>query len=125
MTLLLSFGPRADPCGERDRLDKRDPVTASLAALLDAGYTAIGPRHVTTADLIRATDSRGNAELRAALIEFAGDNRGGINAKSLGQTLRAFENRIIDGCSLVCYGTRKNVVLWGIKREPTPGQRIR
>src|SRR5664280_984500 len=99
------------------KLDARDPVESNLNALLTHWYAGFGERRVTAAEVVREAkqENSGNAELLAVLAEFADDQKGGINTKSLGHTFRKFDGRISGGLCLSKVDERSGVALWQVQ----------
>lgn len=102
-----------DPCRTRDAIEDADPVRRKLKALLSAWHTTFGERPVTVAQAISETVRR--EALRDALEELALD-RGTINARIVGNTLRKYERRIESGLRIEAAGTHRHAVLWRVTR---------
>lgn len=98
---------RTDPCETMNKARAEDPITSALTNLFTAWYDAVlGNAHTVAAvkGVANLNDPHGaliNANLREALMDVAGDRRGGVDSQKLGIFLKRYEGRIIAGLKLM------------------------
>jgi putative DNA primase/helicase len=95
-----------NPIDSIDLLKASDPESERLSLLFEALWSRYGSQWISVSDLVRdaemdATFSQVPSALKDALVEIAGDGRGGINRKTLGWQLKHFDGRIVNGFCLI------------------------
>jgi hypothetical protein len=124
----------ADPCLTTERLRETDPGVGNLRAVVTAWLETFGEQPVTARQAIdRATFTVNgqltNESLHEALTAVAGD-KGGINARRLGNWLRKHDGRVIDGFRIQRDGDDGHgIVCWKTTRvrsetDSHPGFRV-
>lgn len=97
-----------DPVSCMEQARKLDPERAACSELVRLWENVIGlDQRVTAAEIIKsANELKSQNEfqvprLRELLIEQAGDNKGGIDARRLGRWLQQINGRIYDGFRII------------------------
>jgi hypothetical protein len=112
-----------DPTATMDRLRKRDPVLASLTAVLHAWRAAFAFEPVTVRKAIDAADEK--PQLRDALMAVAGRS-GKIDARALGSWLAHHAaDRVVtlsddlatEAVAMEACGSKQGVALWQLTRR--------
>ncbi|MCX5922143.1 MAG: hypothetical protein NTX86_02345 [Candidatus Dependentiae bacterium] len=117
----------ADPCESRKDIENSDPVRILLSSLFTAWHVLVGSKEVKIKDLVEevaplsanteaSTNTEAHETLREIFLEWAPDNRGGINQRSLGKKLAYYKNRIESGFRLEQSGTHQGTSLWRMKK---------
>lgn len=99
----------ADPCATREGIEATDPVREALRALLGAWHAQFDDAGVTVKAAIDAATR--SQDLRAAMEAVAGD-KGGINARVLGNFIARHERRIEGGLRFERGRSRGGVAYW-------------
>lgn len=113
---------RPDPVETMNAAREDDPIKTSLAFLYSTWREATLDNSKTAGELVTLATSQGfegfaYPSLNEALISFAGDRSGRIDARTFGTKLSKHKDRVIDGLKLVNTGkTRTNQQLWKIER---------
>lgn len=119
---LLWLG-QPDPLKGRDQMERDNPETAKLKALLVAWHLAFGKREVTTKEAIHEALPEYSGKDAVSKVpalydiltdEFA-DRDGKLSARRLGEYLSKYKKRIEAGVCIEIVGTRDRYALWGIK----------
>jgi Toprim domain-containing protein len=106
----------SDPVDVIERAKRSEPERMKLAAVLRAVHALKADGRWRTADLIELTVN-GNATLRDALTEVAGD-RGAINSRMLGRWIERQAGRHCEGMWFQKAGIRSGNNLWHVKGKP-------
>lgn len=105
-----------------------DSSAEAHRTLVLSWYSAYSNAHKTVREILDAMafevfgGSSGSSDsdidqMRQALIELCGDNRGEINARRVGWKLRQFNGRIVDGLRIErVEGTSRAGVVWRVER---------
>lgn len=113
----------ADPVETMNKARADDPVAASLLTLLHAWHEVAGSAPLRTGEVVNLAEARDpvtqawrHVELRDALVETAGDPKGGISSRRLGHFLGRHKGRIVDGLKLSEAGddTHNGQKLWKV-----------
>lgn len=88
-----------------------DTRLSATAAILTIWHEIIGPRRITTNELIETAGSPTNADLRHALLAVA-EKRGAIDPRLLGWWLTKNRDRIVAGLRIVRDGEVHKVATW-------------
>jgi putative DNA primase/helicase len=99
----------ADPCATREGIEATDPVREALRALLGAWHAQFDDVGATVKAAIDAATR--SPDLRAAMEAVAGD-KGGINARVLGNFISKHERRIEGGLRFERARARGGVTYW-------------
>jgi hypothetical protein len=102
----------ADPCSTRKNIETKDPVRAALKALLSARHDHF--KEATTVKDAVKSDEKDAATLHAAMENVAGE-KGGINARRLGNFIAKHERRIEGALHFERAGDRQGVALWQVR----------
>ena len=114
-----------DPCQTRKMVESRDSIREDLGMLLEAWHEMFGSDGQTIAtaaalvsrsdDLTDISDDGDRKRnLRDAILNVAGDNRGNINVRRFGKYVSGIEGRIEDGLKFVRSGTQKRAIRWSV-----------
>ncbi len=105
----------ADPCGTLAAVEKSDPDTRTLRALLRAWRNAFGDRATTVKAAAEAATGRdaGETGLSEALTQFV-EKDGKVNTRQLGNYLSRQRERIEGGLFIEEAGLRQSVALWRV-----------
>jgi hypothetical protein len=112
-----------DPVVGRRHVEASDPVHQKLVGLLTTWRAAVRSTALTTAEIVRASDSSTpQAEaLRGALFEIAGTPNGVISLRSLGRFIARHVDRIEGGLVLRRDRPRHGgATAWRVENAPSP-----
>jgi hypothetical protein len=115
----LTHAGYADPCGTLAAVQKSDPDTRTLCALLRAWRDTFGDRAATAKAAVETAGGAatgrvtGGTALSEALTPFTGKD-GRVNTRQLGNYLSAQRERIEGGLFIEEAGSRQGVVLWRV-----------
>ena len=108
-----------DPCETRERLESNDPIKQSLGAVLSLWFAAYQSQGKTAAEIAESCELSQNADLKHALMDIAVSKRGdSIDAKRLGQWVKRYLNRVVDGLRFEQAGQDSNThkIFWRVSK---------
>jgi Bifunctional DNA primase/polymerase, N-terminal len=115
----LWTGVLDDPDGGKIRVREDDDAdTATLGAALAATEQHFGDHLFSAAELARAAGDPNTPQLlRDAVAEWAGDRKGAITGRSVGNKLKANRGRIVNGLRFAHAGRGHEARLWTVRGE--------
>ena len=108
-----------DPCETRERLESSDPIKQTLGAVLALWFAAYGSNGKTAAEIAESCELSQHVDLKHALMDVAVSKRGdSIDAKRLGQWVKRYLNRVVDGLRFEQAGQDSNThkIFWRVAR---------
>lgn len=103
-----------DPCQTRDRAIDDDPEREDLSRLLAGLVSVFG------SERFQAKEVRGKTDREGELLSILRDLLGEADVDStrlIGNLLRRFKGRWVDGARLVDTGKKQNAVVWRVERK--------
>jgi len=111
----------ADPCDTMKESRDEDPTLQLLGGLLVAWRGVYGEKSATTGQAVKDCGGLNlppnQTLLGDVMREIAGDSRGVINSRRLGEFLRAYRGRIVNGLKFERDGVLHHAVRWNVVAE--------
>lgn len=115
----LVWAGMPDPVASMEEVRGSDPRRSELRSVMSQWDSTIGPRPVTSAEIIAAATA--HLEFREALLAVAGAG-GAINTARLGVWLRRIKGRIADGLRIEAATMSGGINRWELRGGRAAGQ---
>jgi putative DNA primase/helicase len=107
-----------DPNITRERIDRADPVSAELSAVITLWHQSFRSDSRSVAEVVSECVLSVHADLKSAVLEVAASSRNPevIEPKRLGKWLKKYENRVESGLKIEKSGINPDtkVILWRV-----------